>query len=175
MRFGLDRMSRLVNTLLTLGRIEDMKNNTTIEPFDIGVALHEVIGPFDTKIREKGIDIYCNISQEIIIRSNREMVKSIFEILFDNAVKYTDARGRISVELRREKRVIVFCVGNSGKGISKADLPKVFERFYRSDASRNSEGGHGLGLAIAKETLMKLGGKISVKSGNGWTTFVIEF
>jgi len=174
MKTGMDRMEKLILTLLTLARIEDTKNNMAKEPFDIGKLIQAAIEPFETRIKEKDINLSCDLTHNITVYSNKNMVADIFRILFDNAVKYTNNSGYINVKLWHEKRSILFSVGNTGNNILKADLTKIFERFYRTDASRSSEtGGHGLGLAIAKETVTQLGGRIKVDSRDGWTVFSV--
>jgi signal transduction histidine kinase len=94
--------------------------------------------------------------------------------LIDNAHKYTNSSGSVIITLRKEKRNAVFRISNSGSGISKADLPRIFDRFYRPDSSRSSDtGGTGLGLAIAKSIIEQAGGKITAESEAGLTTFTI--
>lgn len=94
-------------------------------------------------------------------------------ILYDNAIKYSDVNGNVNVSLKTDKHRVVCSVQNSGKPIAKEDLPKIFDRFYRADPSRTAEnGGYGLGLAIAKASIGRLGGSISVENTPGdLTTF----
>jgi signal transduction histidine kinase len=97
-----------------------------------------------------------------------------FEAIFDNAIKYVNEGGIIDVLLKHGKRGIICAVGNSGAGIEKDDILKIFDRFFRADRSRSSEtGGFGLGLSIAKTIMDKLGGKISAVSAHGWTEFTL--
>lgn len=175
MKSGMDRMEKLIYALLSLARIEDTKNNVVKEPFDIGKAIQSTIEPFAKRISEKSIILSCTIPKGITIHNNKVMIVNVFEILLDNAVKYTEINGNIQIELRRERRNIIFTVGNSGKDIPKSELSKIFDRFYRADTSRSSDmNSHGLGLAIAKETVERIGGEINAESHNGWTLFTVR-
>jgi len=107
MKSGMDRMEKLIYALLNLAQIENTKINVAKEPFNIAEVIRAVVEPFETKINEKGIALSCDLPQEIISHSNRGMVESVFEILFDNAVKYTDIDGKINVKLVYENRNIV--------------------------------------------------------------------
>ena len=95
----------------------------------------------------------------------------------DNAIKYTNKNGKIDVELNHDKNKIKLKVRNTGEGIKKEDLDKIFERFYRVDTSRAREtGGYGLGLSIAKSIVESHNGKIYAESNIGKdTTFIVEF
>ena len=118
-----------------------------------------------------------NIEDDITIKGDRENIKKVFIILLDNAIKYTNKNGKIDVELNHDKNKIKLKVRNTGEGIKKEDLDKIFERFYRVDTSRAREtGGYGLGLSIAKSIVESHNGKIYAESNIGKdTTFIVEF
>jgi len=126
---------------------------------------------------EKGITITENIEPELIQKSDGEKVGQVVTILLDNAIKYTEENGRIEISLKKTKNQHELTITNSGKGISKENLPKIFDRFFSGDPARTREnGGYGLGLSIAKAITEKLGGKIRVESKeNQATTFVVTF
>ena len=93
----------------------------------------------------------------------------------ENAIKYEPRGGQVLVTLTRSRRHAILEVRNRSTRISQEDLPHVFDRFYRSDKSRQSEtGGHGLGLAITKEMVTKLGGTVQAGSGEDGTTFSVK-
>ncbi len=104
-----------------------------------------------------------------------ERVEDVLSILLDNAAKYTATGGRVSVKTWRRREMITIVVSDTGKGIPHEDLPRLFDRFFRSEAARAAgEGGFGLGLAIAKSILDNMNGTISVDSEPGvGTTFLI--
>jgi signal transduction histidine kinase len=107
---------------------------------------------------------------------NNEQIKQVVMILLDNALKYTDRNGRVSIELKKSYNNLFLSVTNTGEGISEEHLDRVFDRFYRMDKSRERKsGGYGLGLSIAKTIIEQHKGKISVRSvANEYTTFHVE-
>ncbi|KPU44378.1 sensor kinase CusS [Oxobacter pfennigii] len=173
MKIGTDRMAKLINDLLSLARMENANVQVIKSPFNISEVIGEVILSMEALAKERGLSFSQSIEPGIIINSEMEIVKKIFMILFDNAIKYSDANGKISVSLRRDKHRVLCSVQNRGKTIAEEDLPKIFDRFYRADPSRTAEnGGYGLGLAIAKASIERLGGNIYVENTpRGLTTF----
>ena len=106
--------------------------------------------------------------EECTLRSNTGYLQRIVSSLLENALKYEPTGGRVRLTLTQDKRKVRLSVQNFGSTIPEKDLPHVFDRFYRSDKSRKSESGSfGLGLAITKEMVEKLGGQISVASSAG--------
>jgi len=102
-----------------------------------------------------------------------DKITQVIIILLDNAIKYTNEEGWIKIDLIQSKRQVIFSITNSGSGIAKEHLEKVFDRFFKDDSSRNNESqSFRLGLAIAKAIIEQSGGKISVNSiENERTTF----
>ena len=104
------------------------------------------------------------------------MVRQVFAILLENAIKYADEQGKITVSLARSGHSVRCSVKNSGRGIGKNDLPKIFDRFYRVDKARSrGTGGTGLGLSITKNAVHMHKGAIKVYSKeNEGTTFTVR-
>ena len=172
-KIGTDRMTKLINDLLSLAKMEDMRFAIQKVPFNMSNEVNDVILSMEALIAEKGIKLTHSIEPDIIVKSEPERIKQVIMILLDNAIKYTDENGYIYISLVKSKGQIKFSIKNSGKGIAKQDLPKIFDRFYRADPSRTQEtGGYGLGLSIAKTIIDRLGGKIYAESvENEYTTF----
>lgn len=126
---------------------------------------------------EKGVTLETALPAECTLRGNADYLQRIVSSLLENALKYEPAGGRVQLTLIREKKKVRLSVQNFGSTIPEADLPHVFDRFYRSDKSRKSESGSfGLGLAITKEMAEKLGGEISVAStAEAGTVFQVIF
>lgn len=165
MKIGTDRMAKLIDDLLSLAKMEDVNIRINKMPFDISSAVEKILLSMEAVISEKGLILSLSIQPNIIINSDEEIIKQVFLIIYDNAIKYSVDNGTIDVSLWKQRRRIIFKIKNSGIGISKQDLPRIFDRFYRSDQSRTSEnGGYGLGLSIAKSCVDKLGGQIRVMS-----------
>ena len=114
---------------------------------------------------EKHVTLETALPEACILRGNTDYLQRIVSSLLENALKYEPADGRVQLTLTQDKRKVRLSVQNFGSTIPEEDLPHVFDRFYRSDKSRKSESGSfGLGLAITKEMIEKLGGEIAVSS-----------
>lgn len=172
-KVGTDRMTKLINDLLTLARMEDVRDEIQKTTFNISNAINDIISSMEAAVVKKGIELTTSIEPGIIVKSDPDRIKQVVAILFDNAIKYTDKNGQINISLAKSKHQVKFSIKNSGKGIPRQDLPRIFDRFYRIDPSRTHEsGGYGLGLSIAKAIMDRLGGKIYATSAeNEYTTF----
>jgi len=162
---GTTRMSNLINQLLSLAKIEDASIQPDKSELNISEVLDQAIISQKAAVQLKEIKVAANIAPDIITITDSVLVGQIINILMDNAIKYTEQGGWITIALAKERACAVLTIKNSGKGISKQDLPKVFDRFYRADASRSqSRSSYGLGLSIAKASIDKLGGTIEAES-----------
>ena len=161
------RLSRLVSTLLDLSRIQAGDRKFTMETFDICEMGRQILISFEGKLVEKALDVEFETDDDsILVSADRDAIYQIFYNICDNGVKFASDGGKfkISVKRQRGKKVIV-SVYNEGQGISEADLPYVFERFYKSDKSRGlNKTGVGLGLFISKTIIDAHGEKIWVES-----------
>ena len=159
-------MKELVESLLFLARHDKKTLLLEMEAFDASELLTELhreaamLAPEDAFI--------LAAADSCPMEGDRSMVKQVLRILCDNAVKYTPAGGTITLGLRRADGWVTLSVSDNGPGIPAEELPKIFDRFYRADAARRSEnGGHGLGLSIARIIVMGHGGKLHVRSKVG--------
>lgn len=173
LKIGTDRMAKLINDLLSLAKIESIDFSVKKCQYNISSTVHDVISLMEASAAEKGIKLSLQIESDIYLKGDNEKVSQIVSILMDNAIKYTNENGEIDLFLSKSKRQVQFTIKNSGKGITKQELPKIFDRFYRGDPSRSQEsGGFGLGLSIAKSIIDSMGGQISATSiENESTTF----
>ena len=146
------RMDGLVADMLTLAKMDEEKIKINPIEFNLSEEIINDVLPFDAVAFEKGKTLDLDVENDIIYKGDLQSVKKIVNILLDNAVKHADVGGQIVVTLKKENGKIIFAVYNSGSKVPNFDSNKVFERFYRADASRSrdSGGGSGLGLAIAK-------------------------
>ena len=166
-------MKELVESLLFLARHDKktlLMEMETFDPVDVVSELHReaaMVTPEDT-FRFSPAD-HC------LIEADRGMMKQVMRILLDNAVKYTPKGGTITMGVRKEPHGCTLLMSDNGAGIPQEELPKIFERFYRSDSARKAESsGHGLGLSIARIIVIAHGGKLQVRSKVGvGTTFSI--
>ncbi|MGG7058799.1 sensor histidine kinase [Clostridium nigeriense] len=173
----IERMSELLDEMLSLAKLDTNRGLDEFVVFDLSKLLNNILLTFEAVIFENKIQLESNIEEDISIKGDKESIKKVVIILLDNAIKYTNKSGKIDVELKQEKNKIRLKVKNTGEGIKKEDINKIFERFYRVDSSRAREtGGYGLGLSIAKSIVESNNGKIYAESNIGKdTTFIIEF
>ena len=171
-----DRMSDLVNEMLSLAKLDIEENKLIISTINLSNIIESMLLTFDAIIFENKITLNTNISKNIMINGNEDSIKKLFSILMDNAVKYTNNGGSISVNLVSDKYKTKLIIKNTGEGIPKDKLNKIFERFYRADDSRDrNTGGYGLGLSIAKSIVDQHKGKIYASSNlNRDATFTVE-
>ena len=162
-----ESMKELVESLLFLARHDKKTLMMEISSFDPAELLQEVHKEEIMVHTDYRFEITQN--ESMIIKADRNMMKQVLRILCDNAVKYSAAGTTVSLSCRKEPNgYCCLSVGDQGEGISQEDLPKIFDRFYRSDKARKSEtGGHGLGLSIARIIVIAHNGKMNVRSKQG--------
>lgn len=170
------RMSTLINEMLSLANLDANKKKGEVINFNLSKMLNDSLLVFEVVIFEKGLILKENISQDIFINGEMDQIKKLISILMDNAIKYTDKSGKITVSLNVERNKAKLVINNTGDGIKKEHLEKIFERFYRVDDSRDrGTGGYGLGLSIAKAISEEHKGKIYAESILGKeTSFIVE-
>lgn len=172
------RLSRLVNTLLEVSRME---SGTELKPVDFNLSetARTVLISLESKISKKNIDINFDSGEEdVFVDADPDSIHRVIFNLMDNAVKFTPQNGNISINVKvisdgRRKRKAYFSIRNTGDGIPRDELPHVFERFYKTDRSRGlDKSGKGLGLYIAKTAIAHHGEDLTVDSvQNEYTEF----
>jgi two-component system, OmpR family, sensor histidine kinase CiaH len=168
-----NRMNNLITNLLDLASSEyaetyKMQNGNLSKVIELSCLT------FDGVAYEKGIKIEEEIEDNIYIDMDEGSIKQLIEILLDNAIKYSASKSTIKIVLKEKNNIITLSVTNGGESIKKGEEEKIFNRFYRTDKSRNRKSGsYGLGLAIAKNIVTNHNGKISASSGGGKTTFKV--
>lgn len=169
------RMARLCAELLSLIR-GDREIELRSVRFDINARCREVLADAATRHMGKQLEFIGPGEGQLVLHGDPDRIEEVVSILVDNAAKYTPVGGQVSVATRRRREQAVIEVSDTGPGISEEDLPHIFDRFYRSDASRSQEtGGFGLGLAIAKRIVEAAGGTIEVHSVlDVGTTFIVR-
>lgn len=169
-------MNKLVNSLLSLARIEKVNDEKEFAEIDISKIILGGTMVFESLAYEKEIELIDNIESNLKINGNKEEIKQLLSILVDNGIKHTKKGGQVIVTLKKSKNNIILKVKNTGDPIPKDKEEKIFERFYRSDESRNRDSKrYGLGLAIAKSIVEKHNGSIKAFSSNGFTIFTVIF
>ena len=169
-----DRMNKLIKNLLDLSKVEN--SNPIKENINLSKLIEKSILPLESLMYEKNIKFEYKIEDNINFECNSEEIKQLMNIILDNAIKNKKKNGNIFVNLNKEKNDIIIKIKNKGNPIPEGEEEKIFERFYRSDKSRNrNDNRYGLGLAIAKSIVIKHNGIIKAESKNKYTTFTINF
>lgn len=168
------KMSGLVNNMLTLTRMETTENKLSFQRFDLTETVRGAVMPFESIAYEKQVDLSVSLQESVFLSGNQEQLGRVAAILTDNAVKYTEPGGKISVLLQQNRGKIILQVSNTGPEIPYADRKKIFDRFYRVDKARSRENGsYGLGLSIAKTIVSAHHGTILVDCRNGRNIFTV--
>ena len=164
-----DRLTRLVADILDISRLEGSARDEALERLDLNKLVERVFGQFREHAQKRGIKLELKKSNkpaEALV-NDHDMSEAI-ENLIDNAIKYTDAGGTVAVHVDRDDGQLCVAVIDTGVGIPKESLPRVFERFYRVDQARSRAlGGTGLGLSIVKHVALRHGGKATAESEPG--------
>ena len=173
----INRLSKMVTMMLNISKIETGNADLTIEQFDISQKLVTTFLGFEQLVSKKNIEIdgFEDLNQ-IIVRGDSAMIDQVIYNLVDNAVKFTNEGGKIIVNAASDKKYAYFSVTNSGKGIPKKDITKVFERFYKVDQSRSTDvKSTGLGLFLVKSIVDLHGGTVTVESEpDNFTRFTVK-
>jgi signal transduction histidine kinase len=168
------RLGRLIENLLTLTVIEGVGGKRAHWPVDLQELGIEIIDQMRLLAEEKQIALVCTVHPSVYALGDRDRLKQALVNLLDNAIKYTHAGGRITVEVARRGEHALLSVADSGIGIAQEHQSSIFDRFFRIDPDRGTDGA-GLGLAIVKSICVAHGGSIAVKSMlNEGSTFTIE-
>lgn len=165
-----ERLSRLITDMLQLSRLQAGTEAMEMTMFDVNELLEEVSQSFQTEAKKRNIRIELETAETLSpVLSDRDRIEQVLVILIDNALRY--AKSKICLRASENVHEVVIDVWDDGIGISKENLSRVFERFYKVDKSRK-DGGTGLGLSIAKKIMDQLEEQIEVDSKEGeWTCF----
>ena len=159
------RMKKLVEDMLFLAKSDMERDSRKDTVVNLSECVWSSILPFEPVAFERGIELKHQIADHIEIMGREAELKQLCAILMDNACKYVNQGGIITVTLKKKNDKIYLTVANTGDVIEQENLTHLFERFYRVDESRDrKEGGYGLGLSIAKSVVISHHGKITVDS-----------
>lgn len=163
------RLSRLVTGMMNMSKLEAGEMPINYKEFDIGNDIFKTLLSFETKINDKSIEIVgLDAIVSITAKADEDMMMQVIYNLIDNAVKFTPEGGYILIKAYKDSEKTFVSIRNSGNGIERDELPKVFERFYKIDKSRSYDvKGAGLGLYLVKSIVELHGGEIRVDSKVG--------
>lgn len=162
-----DRLTQMVAELSELSRIETGKAELKLDVTNINTLIEEAINQLSPQAERQQLSIKKELAPDLpAVRADTGRVKQVIINLAHNAIKFTPQGGSITISTRYNEKYVNVDVTDTGMGISRDDLPHIFERFYKADKARSS-GGTGMGLAIAKHVIESHGGSIRVQSEEG--------
>jgi len=168
------RLNRLIRDLLDISRLEQ-EEICRRETIRLDRVIRQVIDDFDDLLRARRITVDID-AEEMTIKGDPDKLLRLLVNLIDNAIKYNQPEGgRIIITAARSRELTVLSIANTGPPIPAADLPQIFDQFYRVEKSRSlAYGGSGLGLTIVRRIVELHGGNISAASNEGWTAFTVS-
>lgn len=171
--FGIQRMETLTTELLTLAKVENREEVLPVDKVDVSSTLIDIMQIMQVLSSDREIQFSEHIQEDVVTYLNKDKFKQLLMILLENAIKYVNDNGTVEVHALKAENQVLISVHNTGPGIPAKDLPRIFERFYRSANTSKEKKGTGLGLPIAKEIANQLGGEISIDSVVDVVTTVI--
>lgn len=167
------RLNNLVKSLLELSKVDEGKTTLKMCVFPISDIIECTVEDFKPIAKNLNKTLKSEITPQLSLKGNSESISRLAGILIDNALKYSDENGTITVSLSHSGKSTILAVANTGCTLKQNELSRLFDRFYRADSSRSREtGGYGIGLSLAKAIVEAHGGKISAKVNNdGIITF----
>ena len=168
-----DRLTDLVKDLLDLSRLESGKFPLTLAPFDGNELMRRNLINFEPRIDQKHIAVAVDLAEgPLYVLADANRINQVVSNIIDNAVKFMDGEGsRLTVCTARQGKDVRFTIANNGPRIAEADLPYIFERFYKADKAHTSGQGTGLGLSICQRIMQQHGSEITVRSSDAETAF----
>ena len=167
-------MIRMISDLLNLSRIDNQTVQLEVEMTNFTAFMTSILNRFDQiksqhTISGKQYEIVRDYPiKSIWLEIDPDKMTQVLDNILNNAIKYSPDGGKITVSMKTTETQLIISISDEGLGIPKKDLPLIFDRFYRTDVSRNSsKGGSGIGLSIVKKILEDHGGKV-------WATSVLE-
>ena len=162
------RLSRLVDSLLKLSRLENRSNPNKQEIVNVGEVVSGIVSTHEAYVAESGLQLVFRTDPDVYVMGDSDLIRQATANLISNAVRYTDEGGRITVRVRRGETMASIAVQDTGIGLTPEEARMVFQRFWRADSGRDREsGGLGIGLTVVKEIVDRHNGWVQVEGRKG--------
>ncbi|HEY6607304.1 MAG TPA: ATP-binding protein [Gaiellaceae bacterium] len=166
-RDEVEEMTELVDDILFLSELEQEREVVALGETEAAPVLRELVAGLRERAELAGLRLELRIEdEEVLVPLRRRMLRLVAENLLENALRYAGEGATCIVSLSREDRLVVLDVADDGAGVPDQDVPRLFERFFRSDRARTTRG-TGLGLAIVKHVVEAAGGTVEARGGQG--------
>lgn len=166
------RLDRLIGHLVELARTEETLTEEELQPVDLSGVVAGQMEDYRLLAQTSGKELESDVAPGVTVRGAADNLKRLCTLLLDNAVKYCDSGGTIRLTLAQRGRWAVISISNPCAGLDPAQLPRLFDRFYRADASRSRDtGGYGIGLSTARAIVQRHRGRLTAKSEDGLVVF----
>lgn len=170
-----DRMDGLVQNLVMITRAEEQEDRTSMGEIDVAQTVMDSTDPFRALAQQEKKELVCNVAENVRMVADASAIQQLCTLLVDNAIKYCDEGGRVTVELTQPKwGRVTLEVRNTFADGKKARFNRFFERFYRDDEAHSDEGGYGIGLSVAESICKRYGGTIRASWKSGEAVFTCQ-
>ncbi|WP_448568147.1 sensor histidine kinase [Thalassotalea ganghwensis] len=169
----LENLNKVFNTLLRISRLESEQDSTSIQHVDVNMLLTDIVEFYQPLAEEKGQKINLNTTK-LVFKCDKDLLFQALANCIENAIKYTPRSGKITIMARQQIDQVSISICDDGIGIPAKEREKVFQRLYRVDSSRSTEG-NGLGLALVKAIVELHHGTVSIASNNPGTCITLSF
>lgn len=171
--FNIDKLNDLTDNILRLSKLEHKQYEDNPVSYRLDEQIREAVVLLEPKWSKKNIEFEIDMP-EMIFKGQKSLLFQVWTNIIGNAIKYTDAEGKISIYLKKKNDNVRVIVSDNGIGMSESTQKHIFDKFYQGDTSRKSQG-NGLGLALCKEIVTRCGGDIYVESKSGvGSVFVVQ-
>ena len=162
------RLSRLVDSMLKLSRLENRANPNKEEIVNVGEVVSGIIATHEAYVRESGLTLSYKADPDVYVLGDPDLIRQATANLISNAVRYTDEGGKIKVRVKRGETMASIAVQDTGIGLTPEEARMVFQRFWRADSGRDREsGGLGIGLTVVKQIVDRHDGWVQVEGRKG--------
>ena len=162
------RLSRLVDAILKLSRLENRSNPLNKTTFDVGELISSIVSTHEAYVHESGLKLIYEFEQGVLVYADSDMIRQATANFISNAVRYTPEGGTITVKVFSKDNMAHIAVQDTGIGLSKDEIKMVFNRFWRAEEGRTrAKGGLGVGLSVVKEIVDRHDGQVSVEGEKG--------
>ena len=170
-----DRMDGLVQNLVMIARAEEQEDRSAMGEIDVSRVVVDSVDPFRALARQEEKELVCNVAKDVRMMADGSAIQQLCTLLVDNAIKYCDDGGRVTVEVSQPKKGrVTLVVQNTFANGRKAQFNRFFERFYRDDQAHSNGGGYGIGLSVAESICKRYRGGIKAVWKAGVVSFICQ-